>query len=162
MNCPNCGAPMVYNQLRASHECAYCQTVYVPVPDDQGLRISDEPAGHSCPVCKLPLLWADIQGFPTEVCPNCYGMLYAQDQFGKTVKILRAWARTPAVEPGPPPFDELRRAVNCPSCRKPMSTHLYGGPGNIVIDTCVHCGLVWLDHRELKRVLDAPGRDRRA
>ena len=41
-----------------------------------------------------------------------------------------------------------------------MSTHVYGGPGNIVIDTCVNCQLIWLDYLELRRVLDTSGRDR--
>jgi Zn-finger nucleic acid-binding protein len=153
---------MVYNQLRASYWCEYCDTTHVPEPDAQGMRISAELAPHACPVCRLRLVMADLQGFPVEICPGCHGLLFHQDQYGKAVKNLRAWARTPAVEPGPPPMDELRRPVNCPSCRKPMSTHIYGGPGNIVIDTCLDCGLVWLDHRELQRVLEAPGRDRRA
>lgn len=36
-----------------------------------------------------------------------------------------------------------------------MDVHPYYGPGNIVIDTCVECGLVWLDHGELTRVEQA-------
>ena len=41
-----------------------------------------------------------------------------------------------------------------------METHPYYGPGNIVIDACIQCHLLWLDPGELKQVLDAPGRDR--
>ena len=41
-----------------------------------------------------------------------------------------------------------------------MSTHPYYGPGNIVIDTCAGCGVIWLDFGELNRVVAAPGRDR--
>jgi Zn-finger nucleic acid-binding protein len=29
-----------------------------------------------------------------------------------------------------------------------------------VIDTCIPCGLLWLDPGELRQVIDAPGRDR--
>ena len=43
-----------------------------------------------------------------------------------------------------------------------MVTHPYLGPGAIVIDTCETCDCLWLDAGELKRVVDAPGRDRGA
>jgi Zn-finger nucleic acid-binding protein len=41
-----------------------------------------------------------------------------------------------------------------------MATHPYYGPGNVVIDTCTACDLVWLDFGELAQIVDAPGRDR--
>jgi len=36
-----------------------------------------------------------------------------------------------------------------------MDTHIYGGPGNIVIDNCPECRLNWLDHQELARITTA-------
>ena len=56
-------------------------------------------------------------------------------------------------------FENLR--IVCPNCEGPMLTDWYYGPGNIVIDTCPACDLVWLDAGELRRVVDAPGLDRR-
>jgi hypothetical protein len=41
-----------------------------------------------------------------------------------------------------------------------MSTHPYFGPGNVVIDNCEACELVWLDCGELRQIVDAPGKDR--
>ena len=41
-----------------------------------------------------------------------------------------------------------------------MSTHPYFGPGNVVIDNCEACELVWLDFGELKQIVNAPGKDR--
>jgi Zn-finger nucleic acid-binding protein len=41
-----------------------------------------------------------------------------------------------------------------------MDTHPYYGPGNVVIDNCGRCGLVWLDFGELDRIISAAGRDR--
>ena len=32
----------------------------------------------------------------------------------------------------------------------------YGGPGNVIIDTCEHCSLNWLDYGELQRIVRAP------
>jgi len=41
-----------------------------------------------------------------------------------------------------------------------METFQYNGPGNIVIDTCHQCDLIWLDFGEITKVVNAPGRDR--
>ena len=41
-----------------------------------------------------------------------------------------------------------------------MTTDWYYGPGNIILDRCVPCDLVWLDYGELTQVIDAPGVDR--
>jgi Zn-finger nucleic acid-binding protein len=41
-----------------------------------------------------------------------------------------------------------------------MNVHPYYGPGNVVIDTCSRCDLVWLDFGELQQISDAPGQDR--
>jgi hypothetical protein len=41
-----------------------------------------------------------------------------------------------------------------------MDVHPYFGPGNVIIDTCGTCDLVWLDFGELKQIEDAPGQDR--
>jgi Zn-finger nucleic acid-binding protein len=38
-----------------------------------------------------------------------------------------------------------------------MDVHPYYGPGNVVIDTCGKCGLVWLDHGEMAVIENAPG-----
>jgi Zn-finger nucleic acid-binding protein len=37
-----------------------------------------------------------------------------------------------------------------------MDTHPYGGPGNVIMDTCEHCSLNWLDYGELQRIVRAP------
>lgn len=41
-----------------------------------------------------------------------------------------------------------------------MDVHPYYGPGNVVIDSCTACSLIWLDYGELQQMTDAPGRDR--
>jgi hypothetical protein len=41
-----------------------------------------------------------------------------------------------------------------------METHPYYGPGNVVIDSCLQCELIWLDFGELRQIVAAPGRDR--
>jgi Zn-finger nucleic acid-binding protein len=37
-----------------------------------------------------------------------------------------------------------------------MINHLYGGPGNVLLDSCEHCRVNWLDAGELRRIVIAP------
>jgi hypothetical protein len=57
-----------------------------------------------------------------------------------------------------PPADahDLERRINCPQCHHRMDTHLYAGPGNVVVDSCEDCSLIWLDRGELTHIVRAP------
>jgi hypothetical protein len=48
------------------------------------------------------------------------------------------------------------RLLLCPGCNQVMASHLYGGPGNLVMDSCESCELNWLDPGELRRIALAP------
>jgi Zn-finger nucleic acid-binding protein len=48
------------------------------------------------------------------------------------------------------------RKFACPLCGATMMGHPYGGPGNVNIDTCERCSVLWLDRNELRRVVLAP------
>jgi Zn-finger nucleic acid-binding protein len=37
-----------------------------------------------------------------------------------------------------------------------MDAHFYAGPGNVVIDSCEDCCLIWLDRGKLMRIVHAP------
>ena len=160
MNCPNCGAPMTLVSEHDSFRCEYCLTVHVPQPNLDGVRSLEDPAGMHCPSCQQQLVTGSLDSHRVLHCPNCKGILFNQGLFGTLVRYLRT--RTAEV-PGPPrPFErgELDRRLSCPACGRQMSTHPYAGPGNVVIDTCAACTLVWLDYSEFNRILTAPGRDR--
>jgi Zn-finger nucleic acid-binding protein len=40
-----------------------------------------------------------------------------------------------------------------------MDTHQYGGAGNVVIDNCYACSVIWLDWGELNRIITVPGEE---
>jgi Zn-finger nucleic acid-binding protein len=52
---------------------------------------------------------------------------------------------------------DLQRKIACPQCRHRMETHFYAGPGNVVVDSCEDCSLIWFDRGELKHIVRAPG-----
>lgn len=54
----------------------------------------------------------------------------------------------------------LHRTLSCPRCAGRFDTYPYSGPGNVVIDNCTTCDLLWLDFGEMRQIIDAPGKDR--
>ena len=143
--------------------CRYCGSFDFPAGTaDDGLRVlGEESDAKSCAVCAKPLASALLdESHPVRYCRHCRGVLLGRASFATVVQRRRAWATD---QPGPPiPLDRshLERKVSCPACRKRMETHPYYGPGNVVIDSCAGCELVWLDFGELKQIVAAPGRDR--
>ena len=161
MNCTNCGAPMMVIQDRDYYFCDYCGSFYFPPENIEGVRVLDDlPDSISCPICQEPLFRASINAFPALHCKKCRGTLMQQLMFGEVVAYLRGRAKGPADRPRLLEVEELDRRIQCPNCYQIMETHPYAGPGNIVIDTCSSCTLIWLDHGEISQVVNAPGNDR--
>jgi Zn-finger nucleic acid-binding protein len=146
---------------RPCWQCSHCSTLVCPEPAADGLRVTGE-AGHMCPVCSQALVRAVIDDRdPIEICERCKGIFMPRRAFAVTVLARRRVAQKPSVMPMPADRGELERRIACPRCGSAMLTDRYYGPGNIVIDTCPTCDVVWLDAGELGRAIDAPGPDRR-
>ena len=144
---------------RDYYVCDYCGTFHHPDPNRDGIRILGESSDLACPVCRDTLVTAALDLNSALYCSNCRGVLLHQAVLVFSLNYLRKISN--AITP-PQRFDskELERPLRCPRCHHDMNTHPYGGPGNIVIDNCNDCNLVWLDYGELNRVLTAPGNDR--
>jgi len=138
--------------------CDYCKSICFPEKNDDGVRVLGEPAAESCPACGVPLMHAARAGQRVRYCGRCRGMLVPMSTFMALVQELRAGRDGPAAIPHAPGARDLQRHIDCPQCHQRMDTHFYGGPGNIVIDDCSRCGLNWLDHGELMRIVRAPDR----
>ena len=143
------------------YTCAYYTTHFFPQPSDDYVRVLAEPVGLACPLCHEALVAGSIDGTRVACCARCRGILVNRMVFGTVITYLRSRATTPPVAPRPVDLNQLERTLRCPQCGRAMDVHPYYGPGNIVIDTCGACQLLWLDHGELASVIDAPGRDRR-
>jgi Zn-finger nucleic acid-binding protein len=87
-------------------------------------------------------------------------VLLPRGVFATVVNTRRAWATTPPADPVPLDRADLDRVLNCPRCGHRFETYPNYGPGNVVIDNCTRCDLVWLDFGEMRQMVDAPGRDR--
>lgn len=164
MNCANCGAAMELIESRRYFFCRHCGSFQFPEPGEDGIRVVGRSVeAPPCPVCKAPLAQALLDdAHPVHFCATCRGVLTPRHTFADVVTLRRAWASNPPVEPRPIDQRSLARELACPLCRTRLTTHPYYGPGNVIIDNCESCDIIWLDFWELKQIADAPGRDRGA
>ena len=153
-NCANCGAPMQADRNTGVEVCGHCGSS----EQLSGIAALIEAAGVSdrkCPTCQAALTSGTLDGRPLLFCQRCEGLLVAMENFVAVIDAARAREEQSGMLPRrrQSPGD---RTINCPSCQRPMLSHFYGGPGNLVIDTCERCHLNWLDHGELHRIARAP------
>ena len=158
MNCGNCGAPMKLVLDQQHFACEHCGSIHFPEKNADGVRVLEHNSDTNCPICEIPLVYGFINRTQILHCLNCRGMLFDQEFFLMVIDYLRGMSTDPEIVPPPVDLEQLERQVRCPNCHRQMSTHLYGGPGNLVVDNCIHCSLLWLDHNEFSRIIRAPGR----
>jgi Zn-finger nucleic acid-binding protein len=150
MNCRRCGAPLKVEEGQNFFHCGYCDCFEFPDPDLDGVALLDEISPYPCPICNKPLVSAIVNEVRIFSCPKCRGNLIDQS---KMLPIIRQSKSLDSINEGlPSPLkrSELTRTASCPACHK---TYPYGGPGNIIIQGCEHCRLIWLDFGELSRII---------
>jgi Zn-finger nucleic acid-binding protein len=135
--------------------CDFCQSVYFPERNDDGVRVLEELSDKACPICDIPLVNAAIAKTRILYCTRCHGMLVLMPVFQSLVDDLQIDDGSGAKIQSPSDKSDLRRKIECPQCHHHMDTHFYAGPGNVVIDSCEDCCLIWLDRGELMRIVHA-------
>jgi Zn-finger nucleic acid-binding protein len=150
-------------ERRRYYFCRYCGTFhFLDTPEADGVRILETPAqALRCTRCGGALATALLDAdHPVKCCTTCRGVLLPRTTFAHVVHTRRTWATGTPVTPEPLERAALERALSCPACSTRMATHPYYGPGNVIMDSCDTCNLVWLDPGELRQISDAPGSDR--
>ncbi len=145
---------MDVDEDRNFFHCEYCGSYDFPNPNQDGVALLDEVSPYACPLCKKPLVSAVVNDIHILSCPNCRGNLIDQS---KMLPILRR-AQVPDStneEIHRQDDSERSRLAICPSCQNTMAVYPYGGPGNIIIQGCEQCQMIWLDFGELSRVARA-------
>ena len=157
MNCPSCGAPIALKPDTEGFQCDYCHAVFHPGAEDDCVLVSSEPdpAGLACPICNLSVVKATIAKIPVLFCNQCRGQLMPMQVVEPVIDELRRNSLRPAVQT-PPDRGDMKRTVQCPKCHRRMDTHFYSGPGNVIVDSCDNCLLIWFDRGELTRIARAP------
>ena len=136
--------------------CDYCGSTHFPDPNPDGVRVLGEPTEFPCPRCSVPLVLAALAGAQVDYCNQCKGLLIDMEVFLAVLEELRSRHEHSEYAGVQPNWHDLDRHTACPKCHQQMDTHPYGGPGNVIIDTCENCSLNWLDYGELQRMVRAP------
>jgi Zn-finger nucleic acid-binding protein len=159
-NCPACGAPLALRPDTEGFECSYCHQVFFPDQEDDGVEVSTEASDGNlnCPVCFQPLVKVSLAKTAVLYCTQCHGLLMPMEIVSALVEELRANLNQVAVQT-PADRDDLKRTIQCPRCNLRMDAHRYAGPGNVVVDTCDNCSLIWFDRGEITRIAHAPDND---
>ena len=122
-----------------------------------GVSPEEVPTGMVCLECATDLKGGTLDKFPVAFCPNCFGVLIDNEGIGNLLRIRRSEYKGPDKTPSPIDQQALKRGRNCPNCRGPMEVYAYGGPGNVVMDSCCGCHMLWMDNGEITKIVKAPG-----
>jgi Zn-finger nucleic acid-binding protein len=144
---------MRLDKLAGTLTCPHCGSI-----DTQPSLVDQvDVVGNSdvnCPNCATPLAQARLGSYPLKVCQRCEGMLIEMTVFVSVIdaarlrEALRGVVMPREQSPG-------HRTLSCPQCGRAMLNHMYGGAGNVVLDTCETCHVNWLDSGELRRIARA-------
>lgn len=149
LHCQSCGAPMVPVLGQRYFYCEYCGSYLFPKASEDGIISLSIESDLSCPLCAATLSEAYVSEVRVLYCSHCRGIVAGQEAFSTIIKYIQAQASNATAPNRPLEREALERELICPQCNQKMSTHPYCGPGNIVIDNCLNCALVWLDCGEL-------------
>lgn len=162
MNCQSCQSELQPTANDHHYYCHSCENheFALPLQDcKDGIQPLDRPTDFRCPVCvDQNLEVGKVVGSQVCFCGHCRGFVVDSESFGVLVRQLRAEFLGNDDRPTMMNQQQLEHIRHCPACAQKMNTHPYYGPGNVVIDSCPHCKLTWLDHSELAKIKRAPGR----
>lgn len=168
--CSCCGAVMSAvkegDDAPNSFMCKHCGNAFFPeaTQSEPASTISDgvvdtgEHLSARCPVCKdATLSGGTIENQKLLYCKQCRGVLISNRNFSEVLTKLRKTGAKSQPDKDPQPIDptEFERKITCPNCSIRMDVHPYYGPGNVIIDSCCRCFLIWFDHGEIAAIQDA-------
>ena len=146
--CPVCFARL----LAGARFCMECGIAIAP----QALRAVAE--GTACPRCRSAMRSRTVGSTSLVECTNCGGLWVAQQDLERICEkadeeelVSRALAGSQPAHPVDPTRGPTY--LPCPTCSDLMVRRNFGGSSGILIDVCRGHG-VWLDHRELERILE--------
>jgi Zn-finger nucleic acid-binding protein len=146
--CPKCGARL----LDGSGSCTECGVEISP----QALRPVRE--GAVCPRCKGMLRSRSVGTTALVECGNCAGIWLSAEELDRICQspdvenLVRQ--HLAELEPANPAISTDGLAyLHCPTCGELMNRKNFGTRSGVIVDVCKPHG-VWLDHRELDRIVE--------
>ena len=146
---------MSVEEGQAFFHCQYCGGYDFPEPNQDGVSLLDEVTSFACPTCGELLVLAIIMDISIFSCPKCRGNLIKQSRLLPILREAKPQDPGNANSRDIQDKSEFTRNAACPSCHNTMAVYPYGGPGNIIIQGCEQCKVIWLDFGELSRIVRA-------
>lgn len=145
--CPGCSARLG----AGSRFCMECGLAIQPQ------RLSALRSGVACPRCRGTLRVREIGAASAIECASCAGLWISKTQLEELcarAETSELAAQALGFESATPAAAPLAREgyIPCLTCSELMLRKNFGGTSGVVIDLCKEHG-VWLDHRELGRIL---------
>lgn len=145
--CPACFARL----LAGSRFCMACGEEIAPQ------SVAAAADGASCPRCRSGLRSRAVGPIGVVECTNCGGLWIGQEDLDRICEeadaqglVARALGDAQPANPVDPA--QGRAYLPCPTCDDLMVRRNFGGSSGVLVDVCRGHG-VWLDHRELERIL---------
>lgn len=146
--CPGCGARMA-ERARFCMEC--------------GLSIQPQalyalPEAASCPRCKGALRQRELAQAAVVECAACGGLWLSETHFDELCATSESRERAAVAlghlaAPSAVASEQSLRYLPCVVCGEFMTRRNFASASGVILDVCRKHG-VWLDHRELERVLE--------
>ncbi len=163
--CPYCDAGIALEDRNLAGVCGrcfarlasgarFCPGCGIEVRN-QTIKPLAEASG--CPRCKAALRHRKVDDDEIVECAGCGGLWLAPEQFATLCEHAEDdGGLRRAIDSSPPPAQPVSETrvtyLPCPTCQDLMMRKNFGGASGVIIDVCRHHG-VWLDTRELERVL---------
>ena len=110
----------------------------------------------NCPKCGQQLKQIKIAGEKVDHCENCGGLWFDKDEL-KLVRDRRdkdlSWLEFDLWNDKNKIAVSGNQSVNCPKCGKSLFKVKYGD-SDIMVDVCLNCRGVWLDKKELDKIIN--------
>jgi len=163
--CSHCGSETTLEERRLDTLCAHCgaraaSDASFCIQCGVALRRQETKLGADsadCPRCGAALRERDLAAVSVVECGSCGGLWLAPAVFDRMCEDADVSAHaTRELALGALPREPIPASkvvyLPCPRCKDRMVRKNFGGASGVILDVCRHDG-IWLDHRELERVL---------
>jgi Zn-finger nucleic acid-binding protein len=170
LNCPSCGAPVLFG----ARLCRHCQAELATVRCAEcfalervgskhcskcsallGLEGFEGPFGAKCPRCgDAELVAVQVGEHRVGECMRCTGLFVEHVVLEHITRQSEAHAglRLRPLDPAPS-VSETTKYLLCPRCATHMNRRGFADRSGVIVDICVEHG-VWFDRDELARVIE--------
>ena len=167
LNCPSCGASITSDEKCCRYcgsrlaviACAHCFGVmfrsnkFCPHCGEKAQQPVELGPAAKCPNCRVRMKHLRIKETPLQECPKCFG-IWVDDATFESIRFDREQQADllnglpkPRITPAPVKYRP------CPRCGQLMHRSIFARSSGVIIDRCPGHG-VWLDHDELRRVIE--------